>query len=149
MRKHTLDNKQVIAPKASLLGAGTRIVKRNSFFTFCPWKDSGITLLARSLGRIATVEPDGLEDCVGYVAALVFSEHGQSCYLRWVAPDSIMEVFDAPTKIAAFFFAAELPGTPEEILRLYEYGSLSERYIDGAQDKLNSWREQAKEKAGA
>ena len=137
MRKFELDNKVVIAPNASLLGYGRRKVKRGDVFTYD--NGDGQTHVARSLGRISKID-DGMEDARGWIVALVLGAAADHAFVRWIDPRWVREVRDAPAKFAAFFFSAELPHSPDMLLKLAEYGTLSEQFIDKADHHVEAWR---------
>jgi hypothetical protein len=94
--------------------------------------------VARSLGRIAWCDRDG-ENCVGFVLAMELSQDATFAYERWINPDDITAIFDAPTAMAAFFFAAELPYSPDMIRRLLDYGTVSDRYVNNAAARVEAW----------
>lgn len=148
MRKHTLDNRKVVAPNASLLAGRGKIVKRGDCFVY--GEAGGSARLARSLGRIASCEWVGPgEDCTGYIFAMVLSEDATSGYVRWVNPTDVAEVFDAPSKMAAFFFAPELPYSSETLIRLMDYGTVCERFIGGAGERVEAWDRERRQRAAA
>lgn len=133
MRKATLDNRKVICPNASLLCGRGRVLKRGDMFVYDMAGEPGLRL-ARSLGRIKTVDKDGI-DCTGFICAMVLSIDGTYLYERWIDPKEVTQIFDAPTKTAAFFFAPSLPFASETIRDLMAYGTMSEIYIDFASDR--------------
>ena len=125
MRKHTLDNRKVLcrsAPYVSYYKACT--LKRGDMFLY---EQDNHRFLARSLGRIASCDNDGL-DCTGWIVCLVTSEDHRSVYMRWVDPNSVRAIFDAPTKMMTLFFAPELPPL-SDIMEQYERGSLCETFL--------------------
>lgn len=148
MRKHTLDNRKVVAPNASFLAGGRGSVKRGDCFIYN--EGSGHARLARSLGRIASCEWVGPgEDCTGYICAMALSDDATHGYVRWVNPADVAKVFDAPSKMAAFFFAPELPYSSETLIRLMDYGTVCERFIGGAGERVDAWDRERRQRAAA
>ena len=137
MRKFKLDNRKVVAPNASLLCGRGRIVKAGMFFI---WNDGSISRMCRSLGRIFWTDNDGA-DCAGHVCAMVLGNDAMFVYVRWVDPAEIIEVVgEPPQKLTAFFFAPQLAYDPDMLLRLIEYGTMTEHYIDGAPETARKWQ---------
>lgn len=136
MRKFELDNTQVRAPNASHLGFDKWRVKRGDLFSYT---DQGHDYIARSLGCIKWCDRDG-EDCRGWICALVLGQCAEHAYIRWVNPQRITRIIDVPTKLAAFFFAKELPATVEMLLKLADYGTLSEQFIDNVEHHVKAWQ---------
>ena len=131
MRKITIDNKRVIARNAITLGFATQTVKRGAYFVTNEGR------MCRSLGRIASCDNDG-QDCTGHVVAMVWGPSGH-CYERWIDPESISECYsEPPHKIAAFFFAAEIPHDSQTMRRLMEHGTTDERYVDKHVERAES-----------
>jgi hypothetical protein len=135
MRKFELDNTQVRAPNASHLGFDKWRVKRGDVFSY---SCDGQNHIARSLGCIRWCDSDG-EDCRGWVCALVLGQCAEHAYIRWINPQWITQIINVPTKLAAFFFAKELPATVDMILKLADYGTLSEQFIDNASHHIAAW----------
>lgn len=126
-RQHTLDNRKVGCPNAHFLGVHNKLsAKRGDMLIY---EQDNHKYTARVMGRIATVQPDGLEDCRGWLSVLVLSDDGYSLYLRWINPLWVRAIFDPPKKVPAFFFGDNWPDNAK-LAYASEQGSLHEFYID-------------------
>lgn len=89
----------------------------------------------RVLGRVDApfVKSDNDEyDCPevkGWIAVLEIGWCGHIARVRWVNPDTVTELYDAPQSLPAWFFQEELPSI-EHILAADRHGSLHDAYID-------------------
>lgn len=129
MRKFTMDNRKIPCPTAVFSGHADKLVAhRGDGITFLAWSDGPVNL-GRVLGRIKTCDSDG-EDCVGWAVVMALAPDGYGIYLRWIKPEWIKSVFTMPTKVPAFFFGDMMKISNEELLHLYEQGSLHEMFID-------------------
>lgn len=138
MRKHKLDNRRVVCPRAELLAGGTRILKHGMFFTF-QYEDGSQRFLARSLGHV-TAGPDGDASAFDGIMAMVLSEDASFVFIRWVSPEQVTRIDENPPhKLAAFFFAPTLPYSSATIVRLIDYGTVCERFIEGAAVRVANW----------
>jgi hypothetical protein len=70
---------------------------------------------------------------------MVLGQSATSAYIRWISPVDITQVVDPASKLTAFFFAPELPFSPDMILKLAAYGTLSECFIDKAAHHVEAW----------
>lgn len=120
-----VDNVRVICPNASLLGYGTRKMKAGKCFTYGT-EDH----VARSLGRVTVLEnvDNRIVEKSYVLAAVLF--HGQFMTERWVDPKDVREIFEAPTKIATFFYQPKLPYDAHTMRRLMEHGTMSEHFVE-------------------
>ena len=64
----------------------------------------------------------------GWLAVIELAWCGHNGFIRWVNPDTVSEVYDAPSDFPAWFFQKELPSI-EHVLAADRNGSLCEPYI--------------------
>lgn len=89
----------------------------------------------RVLGRVdAPFEKGGSPeyDCPeikGHIAVAEITWCGHLVVIRWIDPDRVTELYEAPKSLPAWFFQQELPPI-EEVLAADRDGSLCEPYID-------------------
>jgi hypothetical protein len=130
MRAHKLDDRRVICPNAELLCGGTRALKRGMFFTY---NSNGGQHMARSLGHV-TAPPDGPDvPAFDGIFAMVLSADASFVFIRWVEAFEVTRIQpEPPHRVAAFFFKPTLPYPAETMVRLIDYGTCCERFIDAA-----------------
>lgn len=128
-----IDNRTIVCNNAATLAGRGYKLETGMCFTY---EEAGQTRLARSIGRVTAPALAGCTAIDGYVLAMVLSFDANHTYERWVNPDDVIEIFNAPTKLAAFFFAPSLPCTGQTMRKLMEHGTISERYIDNLPQRL-------------
>lgn len=117
MRKFTLDNRGVRCHPSVTLGYAKWIAKRGDIIVFKEhYEDgSGESLMGRSLGRLASVEKDGLEDCKGWLCLVVPNLTFTHCMIRWVCPNDVVEIRSCPSNTPATFFSLEMCDEKDDI----------------------------------
>jgi hypothetical protein len=152
MRACSIDGVAVVCPNASHLGydkgnkarVGDTLTLRNDSGAY----GSGI---ARVLGRVAYAAPFQSRDdsgnpvtvpaVRGHILGLCLSTCGSHAYIRWIDPEDVLQVRDAPSAMAAFFFAPSLPHSPDMILRLAKHGTLSDQFVSEHVARVAMFRE--------
>lgn len=64
----------------------------------------------------------------GWIAVIEIKWCGHNGFIRWVNPDTVSEIYDAPLDFPSWFFQKELPSI-EHVLAADRNGSLCEPYI--------------------
>lgn len=140
--------KQVYCRNASRLGhdkykasVGDIIVYREHH------SDDSYTLrTARMIGVVVSapkIDPSDAE-IKDWLLVLTLAHDSHTCYERWVNPDWVTQISSVPTKFAAWFFQEKLPYDAHTLRRLHDYGSLSDDYIDKADERVEAWRKAEK-----
>lgn len=133
----TIDNKAIPCPNATFFAGGRGKAKAGDMIT-C--NHSGATRMARILGRVSAPALSGDDGpTVGWALVMMLSNDGSFAYERWINPADITRVYDAPTNMAAFFFAPTLPYDAHTMRRLMEHGTTMERYITSADERVKGW----------
>lgn len=143
-RACTIDGRKVPCPNASLIAGARGAAKPGDMLV---WNDPGFPgrkTLARMLGRV-TAPADGpdVPAIKGWILAMVLSEDASFAYERWINPADVARVYDSPAKLAAVFFAPKLPHDARTMLRLIEHGTMSDRFIDFAPERVAEWKARA------
>lgn len=140
-----LDGRQVLCRNASTIGYSSVFLRVGMPFTF---RDGEETRTARMLARVkyAPQLAHNEKPIKNWILAMVLSPMGTHCYERWVNPDDVTQTHpEAPTKLAAFFFAPKLPYDVHTMRRLMAHGTIADSYIDNAPERVADW--QAREQA--
>ena len=86
MRKVRLDNKGVICRGSSLQGFSTNTSKAGLWGSWNNAGELGNSSNGLVIGRIASIENDGLEDCKGWIVVYALSQDATFFMERWVNP---------------------------------------------------------------
>jgi hypothetical protein len=124
------------APNARSPGGGPVYVEKGSIVRYRVSRDSAVYLWARVLDRI--VYDDAGKRLPGkWLRVLALTESGDSGHVRWIPIESINHCHKTPTDFLSWFFSdGPAKIDPETIVAMAEHGSLSERYISAALDRL-------------
>lgn len=134
-----IDNRAIPCPNASLLGYAYGRAKAGHCVTY---REGDKVRLARVLGRVtAPALPGDASPVKGWALVMALSEDGTHAYERWINPANITRVFDAPTNLAAFFFAPTLPYGVATMRRLMEHGTICDSYVAEAPDRVAMFAE--------
>ena len=131
MRDFTLDERKVRCPNASTLGFGRWEAKPGDFITFEESKGRP-PVYGRVLGRVADHgrcgEGEKPNECEGWLVVLKFHMNLSHAHAVWVDPTLVLEVGDPPRNLMRWALQPRLP-SPDVVLRLASYGTLSEHFI--------------------
>lgn len=136
-----IDDLSVICPNASTLGYAKLTARRGDLIRYEERYVGGASgdRLARVIGRIAYAPALSETPAIkNFLLVLALSDSGTFCYERWIDPKDVREVNAFPAKLFAFF-AAPLKYDAQMYRRLSDYGTLSEQYIDKADDHVQEW----------
>jgi hypothetical protein len=124
------------APNARSPGGGPVYVEKGSIVRYRVSRDSAVYLWARVLDRI--VYDDAGKRLPGkWLRVLALTESGDSGHVRWIPIESINHCHKTPNDFLSWFFSdGPAKIDPETIVAMSEHGSLSERYISAALDRL-------------
>ena len=108
----TRDNVAVVAPNATLLGFGTRKVKRGNWVVY--ESSDGARFVGRVISRVT---------CEGkvYVEIAQAAENFGYVYIRWIEPEQVKECRASPPRNVFSFFSGSFDD-PETIHAQIEYG---------------------------
>ena len=115
-RKVVLDNRRTICKNSSMAGFSTTQVKSGMWLTF---NNAGETCNVGNglvIGRIKKIEPDGLENCKGWLVVAALSQDATFFMERWVSPDRVLSAHPRPKHIKSPLKARE-PNKALEIFR--------------------------------
>ena len=137
-RRHaTYTLKSVRCPNASIVATAGQVAKPGMMvrYHYTLNDDSKSHAWGRVISRVDAPFVKGSEprfDCPevdGWLAVLELSWCGRVGFIRWIDPNDVDDVYEAPQRFPAWFFQAEMPSIPE-VLAMDRNGSLSESYVD-------------------
>jgi hypothetical protein len=135
MRKAKYSAKKVYLPNSSRVGYDVSHAKPGHWIVY---QCSGVRFTGRVLGRVDRTCSDGMEDCAGWIAALVLSEDMSSAFVRWVAPEWVLRCLKAPPReLLAWITGDEWPKRAADIprmLAMQDHGTCCESYIASRND---------------
>lgn len=118
-------------------------------------KESGEFVIARMLGRVAfapAIEAgtNSVPEIRNWIHALVLSRECDFAYQTWVNPEEVVNIFETtPHHFVRWFFQPDFPYPVEMLCRLEAHGTLSERYIDKAPERVKQWQREKRRAAQA
>lgn len=142
----TIDNRAIPCPNAGGFGGGGHgRAKAGHCILYRENHADGThsERLARVLGRISAAGLNYANKPVkGFALVMALSNDASFAYERWVDPADIVQVFDVPNAMAAFFFAPKLAYDAATMRRLMDYGTVSNRYVAMAPDHVAEWNKE-------
>lgn len=138
VRRHTLSDRGVRCPNTPRYGCtvkpGWWVQYRESYVD----GTSG-TRVGRVLGRVDAPASGDIPAIVGHVSVLALSDLLTYGYIRWIAPEDILEATAQPPARLLAWITGPLP-TPDLVHRLADYGTVSEEYIDNSDHHIRAWK---------
>jgi hypothetical protein len=128
-----ISNRKVYLPNATHLGFSKYEAKRGDLIVYREHHadDSYQLRIARVIGTVDAPALEHSSAVKNHLFVLALSNSGDTVYERWVDPANVVECITSPVKFAAWFFSdAPMQYSPADVIRLSEYGTLCEHYID-------------------
>lgn len=102
---------------------------------------------ARMIGSVTAPKVDPADAVIkDWLLVLTLSDDCHTCFERWVNPIHVVEVTNPPTQMVAWFFQEKLPYDVNTLRRLNVHGSLTNSYIENAEDVVQRWATLAKKR---
>lgn len=136
-----IDGKRILCRNVSILGSDLGYFAVPGNMVLYHYGD-GATRIGRVIGRVSAPALGEQEEIKGYALVLELAHGAEFCYERWINPDDITRIFNAPSEFAAWFFQEHLPYDAKTLRRLSEYGTLCERYISKTPSRVKAWKEE-------
>lgn len=129
-----ISNRKVYLPRASTIGYGKYEAKRGDLIVYEEHdNDGGVhnRRMARVLGTVDAPGVCGNPPTKNHLFVLALADDGHTAYERWIDPKRVVSCQASPSKFAAWFFSDEpMRYSAADVIRLSEYGTLDDHYID-------------------
>jgi hypothetical protein len=139
-----IDNIGVRCPNTSHLGEDRYMCKRGNWieyhesyvdYEYDAPKASGGVRWARSLGRVCFTDQGKLNQ---WIIALAW--YGDFVSERWIDPTNVVRVITSPTRLARFLFRKRFECSTDNLRKMADAGTLSERYIGNTKMRIAQLR---------